>query len=172
MTKKPKKEIVDKEMKNKRCRCVLIILCILFSSCSINNKKLAKEINNILSNSPNAIEAILEKLEYSDIIFVATSQSHYLLNDTIFLSSNLQLLYNAGVRYFFEEGAIGESYKYGWPKEKDPVYPFYPWDYVGIRYGAFDLYHEIYQLNTDKNEQDKIKIIGLQTDMENAIRGL
>jgi len=136
-----------------------------------NKKKLAKEIDSILSNSPNAIEGIFEKLEYSDIIFVATSQSHYLLNDTIFLSSNLQLLYNAGVRYFFVEGAIGESYKYGWPKEKDSAYPYYPWDYVGIRYGAFDFYHEIYKLNTDKNEQDKIKIIGLQTDMENAIPG-
>jgi len=88
------------KMKNKIFPYVLIILCVLFSSCSINNRKLAKEINGILSNSPNAIEAILEKLEYSDIIFVATSQSHYLLNDTIFLSSNLQLLYNAGVRYF------------------------------------------------------------------------
>jgi hypothetical protein len=151
--------------------CVLIILCVLFSSCSINNRKLTKEIDGILSNSPNAIEAILEKLEYSDIIFVATSQSHYLLNDTIFLSSNLQLLYNAGVRYFFEEGAIGESFKYGWPKEKDPAYPYYPWDYAGIRYGAFDLFHEIYQLNKDKNEQDKIKIIGLQTKMEFFIPG-
>jgi hypothetical protein len=113
----------------------------------------------------------LEKLEYSDIIFVATSQSHYLLNDIIFLSSNLQLLYNAGVRYFFVEGAIRESYIYGWPKEKDPAYPYYPWDYAGIRYGAFDFYHEIYKLNMDKNEQDKIKIIGLQTDMENVIPG-
>jgi len=158
-------------MRNKRVSCVLIILCVLFSSCSINNRKLAKKINSILSNSPNAIEAILDKLEYSDIIFIATSQSHYLLNDTIFLSSNLQLLYNAGVRYFFVEGAIGESYKYGWQKEKDPAFPCYPWDYAGIRYGAFDLFHEIYQLNLDKNEQDKIKIIGLQTDMENAIPG-
>jgi hypothetical protein len=143
----------------------------MFSNCSINNRKLAKKIDGILSNSPNAIEAILERLEYSDIIFIATSQSHYLINDTIFLSSNLQLLYNAGVRYFFEEGAIGENYKYGWQKEKDPALPYYPWDYVGIRYGAFDLYHEIYKLNTDKKEQDKIKIIGLQTDMENAIPG-
>jgi len=160
------------EIKNKIFSCVLIIiLCLLISGCSINNRKLAKEIDGILSISPNAIEAILEKLEYSDIIFVATSQSHYLLNDTIFLSSNLQLLYNAGVRYFFVEGAIGENYKYGWPKEKDFASPYYPWDYAGIRYGVFDLYHEIYQLNTDKNEQDKIKIIGLQTDMENAIPG-
>jgi len=158
-------------MKNKVFLCVLIILCLLISSCSINNRKLAKEIDGILSNSPNAVEAILEKLEYSDIIFVATSQSHYLLNDTKYLSSNLQLLYNAGVRYFLVEGAIGDSYIYGWPKEKDHALPYYPWDYAGIRYGAFDLYHEIYQLNTDKNEQDKIKIIGLQTDMENAIPG-
>ena len=89
--------IVLTMMKNKRFPCVLIILCILlFSSCS-TNKKLTKEINKILPNSPNAIEAILEKLKNSDIIFVATGQSHYLLNDTIFLSSNLQLLYNAGV---------------------------------------------------------------------------
>jgi hypothetical protein len=159
-------------MKNKRFPCVLfLLLSVLFSSCSINNRKLAKELDSILSNSPDAIEAILEKLEYSNIIFVATSQSHYLLNDTIFLSANLQLLYNAGVRYFLVEGAIRESYKYGWPKEKDPAYPYYPWDYVGIRYGAFDFYHEIYKLNTGKNEQDKIKIIGLQTDMENAIPG-
>ena len=158
-------------MKNKKIQCILIILCVLFSGCSINNRKLARKIDGILSNSPNAIEAILEKLEYSDIIFVATSQSHYLLNDTILLSSNLQLLYNAGVRYILVEGAIGDSYKYGWTKENDPAFPYYPWDYAGIRYGAFDLFHEIYQLNTDKNEHDKIKIIGLQTDMENAIPG-
>jgi len=157
-------------MKNKSFPCVLIILCVLFSGCS-TKKKLAKEINNILSNSPNAIEAILEKLKNSDIIFVATGQSHYLLNDTILLSSNLQLLYNAGVRYFLVEGAIGDNNKYGWPKEKDAAYPYYPWDYAGIRYGAFDLFHEIYKLNKDKNEQDKIKIIGLQTDMENAVPG-
>ena len=105
-------------MKNRVFSCVLIILCLLISSCSTNNKKLAKKINDILSNSPNAIKAILEKLEYSDIIFVATSQSHYLLNDTIFLSSNLQLLYNAGVRYILVEGAIGDNYIYGWPKKK------------------------------------------------------
>jgi len=167
------KEIIYyfKGMNNKIFSCVLMILCVLLSSCSTNNRKLAKKIDNILSDSPDAIEAILEKLEYSDIIFVATSQSHYLLNDTILLSSNLQLLYNAGVRYFFVEGAIIDSYKYGWTKEKDPAYPYYPWDYAGIRYGAFDLFHEIYKLNTDKNEQDKIKIIGLQTDMENAIPG-
>jgi len=158
-------------MKNNRFPCVLFLILVLFSSCSISNKKLSGEIDGILTNSPIAIEAILEELKYSDIIFVATSQSHYLLNDTIFLSSNLQFLYNAGVRYFFVEGAIGDSYKYGWPKEKDPAYPFYPWDYAGIRYGSFDLFHEIYQLNTDKNEQDKIKIIGLQTDMEEVIPG-
>jgi len=159
------------EMKNKVFSCVLIILCVLFSSCSINNRNLTKKIDGILSNSPNAIEAILEKLEYSDIVFVATSQSHYLLNDTILLGSNLQLLYNAGVRYILVEGAIGESSKYGWSKENDPAYPYYPWDYAGIRYGAFDLFHEIYQLNIDKNENDKIKIIGLQTGMEFVIPG-
>ena len=159
------------EMKNNVFSYVLIILCVLFSSCSISNKKLAKKIDAILSDSPNAIEAILERLEYSDIIFVATSQSHYLLNDTKYLSSNLQLLYNAGVRYFFVEGAVGEGSKYGWPKEKDPAYPYYPWDYAGIRYGAFDLFHEIYKINIDKNENDKIKIIGLQTGMEFVIPG-
>jgi len=160
------------EIKNKVFPCVLIIICILFSSCSISNRKLAKEIDSILSSSPDAIEAILEKLEYSDIIFVATSQSHYLLNDTMFLSSNLEHLYNAGVRYFFVEGSLSESSMYGWSKKDgDPAYPFYPWDYVAIRYGSFDLYHEIYQLNIDKNEQDKIKIIGLQTNMEEAIPG-
>jgi len=159
-------------MKNKVFPCVIIVLCILFSSCSISDRKLAKEIDSILSNSPNAIEAILEKLEYSDIIFVATSTSHYLINDAIFLSSNLQHLYNAGVRYFFVEGALGESSMYGWSKKDgDPAYPYYPWDYVGIRYGAYDFYHEIYKINIDKKEQDKIKIIGLQTDMEEAIPG-
>jgi len=159
-------------MKNKIFLCFSLILCVLFSSCSINNKKLSKEIESILSKSPDAVEAILEKLEYSDIIFVATSQSHYLLNDTILLSSNLQLLYNTGVRYFLVEGAIGESYKYGWSKEKDFAFPCYPWDYAGIRYGAFDLFHEIYKLNSDKSEQDKIKIIGLQTSMEFVIPGI
>jgi hypothetical protein len=153
-------------MKGKRIVHFLIFLCLL-TSCS--TKKLTNDISNILSDSPNALEAIMEKLKYSDIVFIG-GVSHQLLNEKIFIHSNLQLLYDAGVRYFFVEGSITENYKYGWP-EKDVSILFYPWEYVGVRYGTDNLYNEIYQLNKDKNEQDKIKLIGLETDREIFIPG-
>jgi hypothetical protein len=55
-------------------------------------------------------------------------------------------LYDAGVRYILAEGGIDEGpiYSDEW-LQKRAVLLFYPWEYVGVRYGANEYSRTIYQ---------------------------
>ena len=124
-----------------------------------------------MSDSPDALEEILEIFKTSDIVFIGGA-SHQLLNDKLFINSNLQHFYNAGVRYILTEGGGSTTQT---PSDitltQSFIRLFYPWDYVGVRYGANHLDDEVYLFNRDKNQQDEIRIIGLETGRENFIPG-
>jgi hypothetical protein len=142
-------------------------VCI-FSSCAhLNNNKIADDTSAILAESPGAIEAVLETFKKADIVFIGGS-THQLLNDKLFLNKNLQRFYDAGVRYILAEGGIDEGSLYSdeWLLKKAYLL-FFPWEYVGVRYGASDLRNEIYKINIGKNNEDKIKMVGLESGRQN-----
>ncbi|MCL2066933.1 MAG: hypothetical protein FWG99_05670 [Treponema sp.] len=158
-------------MKIKGFIFVLFLIIIITSCGSSNIKNTISEISGIMSESSDALEVVLEKLQEADIIFIGGA-SHLLLNEKLFLNSSLQLLYDAGVRYIFAEGGIenGPIYTDEWLLKK-AVLLFYPWEYVGVRYGVDDLRNEIFLLNSNKKERDKIKYIGLESGREDFISG-
>jgi hypothetical protein len=64
---------------------ILFAVCIfvLYSCVPLNNKKLS-EVSAILSESPDALEAVLEAFQKSDIVFIGGA-SHQLLNEKYFI---------------------------------------------------------------------------------------
>jgi hypothetical protein len=149
---------------------VLIMFAIL--SCKTKDvNKIVKETDSILSEAPDAIEAIIEILKEKKIVFVG-EVSHRLLNEKLSIDTNLQRFYDAGVRYILAEGGIddGPVYSDEWLLKK-AIMLFYPWDYVGVRYGATDIRNNAYLINTGKQEAEKIKYIGLESGRQDSIPG-
>jgi len=133
----------------------------------LNNKKIADQTSAILAESPGALETVIKTFQKADIVFIGGS-SHQLLNDKLFLNQNLQRFYDAGVRYILAEGGMDESPVYSdeWLLKKAYLL-FFPWEYVGVRYGASDLRNEIYKLNIGKSNEEKIKLVGLESGRQN-----
>jgi hypothetical protein len=156
---------------------VVLLLCVLFSCATIdpvaNPVEAAKKTAAILSNAPDALEGVLESFKKADIVFIG-SASHYLLNETLFTTENLQHFYDAGVRYILIEGGGGrkdDSALFSDEELQDiAIVLFYPWEYAGVRYKLRDwgdgdlrgLNYETYLINANKNDNDSIKSIGLE----------
>ena len=70
------------------------------------------------------------------------------------------------------EGGIddGPIYSDDWLQKK-AIMLFYPWDYVGVRYGATDIRNNAYLINIGKQEAEKIKYIGLESIRQDFIPG-
>jgi hypothetical protein len=153
---------------------VVVLLCILFSCATLdptdNPVGAAKKTATILSNAPDAAEVVLESFKKADIVFIGGA-SHQLSNEPLFTRENLRRFYDAGVRYILIEGGGGRL-------DDSPLYSdeelldigillFYPWEYTG-GYGSRDwgdlgdLGYETYLINTDKNDSDAIKMVGLE----------
>jgi hypothetical protein len=110
-------------MKTRKYISLVVILFTLFSCNSFKAKKvvedidaissevldaieaikIAEDVDVILSEAPDAIKAILESFKNADIVFIGPA-THQLLNHRLFLNKNLQLFYDAGVRYILVEG--------------------------------------------------------------------
>lgn len=160
-------------MKTRKYISLVVILFTLFSCSSFKAKKMAEDVDVILSEAPDAIEVILESFKKADIVFIGEA-SHQLLNHSLFLNKNLQQFYGAGVRYILVEGGDiddGPVFSEEWLLKK-AIMLLYPWEYMGAGYagpGINDLRYEVYLLNSDKEDHDKIKFIGLESGRESFV---
>ena len=128
---------------------VLNICLILIAFC-IN------DVRKAYRNSGNAIDGILNELQHGKI--VAIGESHERVNEQLFIASNIQALYNAGVRYLFVEG--GASPEESLPSSEGYCFlMFYPWTMAGWRYEGIALYQALIDFNNALRSDDKIKII-------------
>jgi len=110
-------------------------------------------------NSENAINAILNELQYSKII--AIGETHTVVNEELFLANNIQALYNAGVRYIFIEAGGVSEYKI--PSGVAYfILMFYPWMAAGWRYEAIALDQAVIDVNNALPSDDKIKILAVE----------
>jgi hypothetical protein len=170
-------------------RCYFACYCfpapLLIRQGKDNSVKADREIAVIFANALDAVESVLDCLKKADIVFIG-AVGHRLSNESLFWNENLQRFYDAGVRYLLVEGGGGgvdDSPLYSEEELLDrTLLLYYPWEYVGIRYRGRDwedsgasigryLDYEIYRINADKNDGDKIKLIGLEEGRLNVIPG-
>ncbi len=160
-------------MKAGKCAAIgfLLILGVLFSCGVAGSKKAAAETAMIFSSSPDAFESVLEAFQTARIVFIGGA-SHRLINEKLFLNESLQRLYDAGVRYILAEGGKDDSPVYSDEDlTKEYFLLFYPWEYVGVRYGVTDIGINISMLNMGKEEADTIKLVGLESGRINFVPG-
>ena len=103
--------------------------------------------------SENSIDAIVNELQHVKII--AIGESHDQIIEEMFIANNIQALYDAGVRYIFQEGGHV-------PTPSDDTYYFvmyYPWANTGWRYENVALNQAVNDFNNTLQSDDIIRVI-------------
>ncbi len=157
----------DKEnsvMKTVIRKLPFLFFLLLFSCQSYNVKNITENIDSVLEKSPSGIDSIVELLNDSRILFIGAA-SHAFLNDKLFLNEeNVTRLYEAGVRYVLCEGGIPDGPVY---READLakkwIALFYPWETVGVQYGAKALGEIVNSINSRVSETERITFVGLES---------
>ncbi|MDR0323523.1 MAG: hypothetical protein LBI12_03640, partial [Treponema sp.] len=128
-----------------------------------------------MNEAPDPIDIIIESFRDTKIIFIGVS--HHLVSFNLKTDENLQRLYDAGVRYFLDEGGklddnpvITEEEMLNLSDQENYFKLFYPWDYAGARYSPEPHFYErIALFNMDKKDEDKIKVIGMESGRQNFV---
>jgi hypothetical protein len=131
-----------------------------------------------MNEAPDAIDFIIESFQDTKIIFIGSS-SHRLSNPEIFTKENLQRFYDAGVRYILDEGGklvadpvFTDEEMLNLFNQENAFMLFHPWDYAGARYSPEPHFYQLIALfNMDKKDEDKIKVIGMESGRQNFVPG-
>jgi hypothetical protein len=138
-----------------------VILSLVLAGCTSPGQA-AAELGKLNAAAPDALAGMLGELENRRILFIG--ESHPIVNEELFIAENIGALYDAGVRYLFDESGIpdyraigGEGYQF---------YMFYPWMSAGWRYEGAAYYQAVRNLNALLPETERIQIIAPESDSE------
>jgi hypothetical protein len=143
---------------------ILLVCSFTLYSCSgdtnIVDYYAQQRIKKALPSAQNAIDFIVDKLQYQKIVMIG--EHHVTVNEQFFIAENIKKLHDAGFRYLFLEG--GANPENALPGSPDyNFYMFYPWMSVGWKYEYILFYQAILEFNKTLPQEDQIRILNAES---------
>ena len=152
-------------------KLLILLFASVLAGCASYNKA-SRAVDAVLDSSPDAMTVLEHSLERKKIVFVGIND-HATINTALFFSKeNLRKLHDHGLRYILCEGGLPAKNLY---EDSDLVQRsvelFYPWESVEAQYYENSVFQNVYSINRNLAEDEKIKVVGLEGRRQNFTIG-